>query len=195
MLVTVASAALLVLVVTLLVRRGRRFRRMPATIDGVRIDTQGAVVDEDLVIERDWRIALLMNNVTRKPAPVPVLGSRAVVTAGRKQYAGTVYLEREVRELNPGDALVVWVLARLSGDEEPRYVELEHTPTGVGGRVLTLRSRSFASMAMLANRHVAPRAYGPGHWCNVGSYAAEKALRCAALSFLVRGPVDGHVKI
>lgn len=163
MLVTIVSTALLVLAVTLFVRRRRRFRRMPTMIDGVRIETQGAVVDEDLVIERNWRITLLMNNVTRKPAPVPVLSSRATVTAGRKQYAGTVYLEREVRELNPGDALVVWVLVRLSGDEEPRYVELEHTPAGVGGRVVTLRSRSLASMAMPANRHVAPRAYGHRH--------------------------------
>lgn len=158
MLVTIVCAALLVLAVALLVRRRRRFRRMPTTIDGVRIEPQGAVIDEDLVIERNWRITLLMTNVTRRPAPVPALSSRAVVAAGRKQYAGTVYLEREVRELNPDDALVVWVIVTLSGDEQPRIVEMEHTPTGVGGRVVTLRSRSIASMAMAANRHVAPGA-------------------------------------
>lgn len=134
MLVTIVSAALLVLAVTLLVRRRRRFRRMPTTIDGVRIEPQGAVIDEDLVIEKNWRITLLLHNVTRKPATVPALSSRAVVTAGRKHYAATVYLEREVRELNPGDALVVWVLVRLSGDEEPRFVELEHTSRGPSGR-------------------------------------------------------------
>jgi hypothetical protein len=163
MLITIVGTALLVLAVTLLVRRRRRYRRMPTTIDGVRIEPQGAVVDEDLVIERNWRITLLMHNVTRKPAPVPVLSSRAVVAAGRKQHAGTVYLEREVRELNPGDALVVWVVVRLNGDEQPRFVELDHTPTGVGGRVVTLRSRSMASMATPPNRHVAPRASGRGH--------------------------------
>ncbi|SIT83681.1 hypothetical protein [Microbacterium sp. RU33B] len=163
MLVTIVSAALVVLAVALLVRRRRRFRRMPTTIDGVRIEPQGAVVDEDLVIEQNWRITLLMHNVTRKPAAVPALRPRAVVAAGHNQYAATVYLEREVRELNPGDALVVWVLVRLSGDEEPRFVELEHTPTGVGGRVVTLRSRSIASLATPPNRHVAPRASGRGH--------------------------------
>lgn len=158
MLVIIVITALLVLAVTLLMRRRRRLRRMPTTIDGVRIETQGAVVDEDLVIERNWRITLLMINVTRRPAPVPVLNSRAVVTAGRKHYAGTVYLEREVRELNPGNALVVWVLVRLSGDEEPRFVELEHTSRRPGAGVVALRSRSLASMAMPANRHVAEHA-------------------------------------
>jgi hypothetical protein len=158
MLVAIVTTALLMLAVTLVVRRRQRFRRMPTTIDGVRIETQGAVVDEDLVIERNWRITLLMHNVTSKPAPVPVLSSRAVVTAGRKQYAATVYLERQVRELNPDDALVVWVLVRLSGDEEPRFVELEHTSRRRGAGVVALRSRSLASMAMPANRHVAPGA-------------------------------------
>lgn len=160
MLVTIVSAALLVLAVALLVRRHRRFRRMPTTIDGVRIEHQGAVVDEDLVVERNWRITLLMHNVTRNPAPVPALSSRAVVTAERNRYAGTVYLESDVHELNPGDALVVWVLVRLGGDEEPRFVEIEHTPTGVGGRVVTLRSRSMASMAMPANRHANSGPFG-----------------------------------
>lgn len=158
MLVAIVTTALLVAAVPFLVRRRRHIRRMPTTIDGVRIEPQGAVVDEDLVIERNWRITLLMRNVSRKPAPVPVLSSRAVVAAGRKQYAGTVYLEREVRELNPGDALVVWVLVRLGGDEEPRFVEMEHTSRRPGAGVVGLRSRSLASSAMPANRHVAPGA-------------------------------------
>jgi hypothetical protein len=83
------------------------------------------VLDEDLVIERNWRITLLMTNVTRKPTTIPVLGSRAVVTAGRKQFAGTVFLEREARELNPGDGLIAWVLVRLDSGGVPRRVEVE----------------------------------------------------------------------
>jgi hypothetical protein len=47
------------------------------------------------------------------------------VTVGRKQYAGTVYLECEARELNPGDAMVAWVLVRLEGAGVPRRVEVE----------------------------------------------------------------------
>jgi hypothetical protein len=127
MLLTIVVVGLVLLVVTLVVRRRRRFRRLPMTINGVRIECRGAVLDEDLVVERNWRIILLMTNVTRKPASVPVLGSRAVVKAGRKQYAGTVYLEREARELNPSDAIVAWVLVRLGGGRVPRGVEVELT--------------------------------------------------------------------
>ena len=114
-----------IVIVALLVRRRRRFRRLPATINGIRIECQGAVLDEDLVVERNWRATLLMTNVTRKPVSVPVLGSRAVVTSGRKQYAGAVYLEREAREINPGDGLVAWVLVRLDSGGVPRRVEVE----------------------------------------------------------------------
>jgi hypothetical protein len=124
-LLTVVLVGLAVLAVVLVVRRRRRFRRLPATIDGVRITCEGAVVDEDLVIERNWRVTLLLTNVTRRPVRVPVLSSRGEVAAGRKKYAGTVYFEREVSELNPGDAVVVWVLVRLAAGEVPRRVEVE----------------------------------------------------------------------
>ena len=120
MLVTIVIAALLVLAVTLLVRRRRRFRRMPTTIDGVRIETQGAVVDEDLVIERNWRITLLMNNVTRKPAPVPALSSRAVVTAGRLFFArfAHIFPPRLLLVGLPGLLAVVFLgISRLSPGE------------------------------------------------------------------------------
>ena len=125
MLLTTVGIGLAVVAVALLVRHRRRFRRLPATINGVRIECQGAILDEDLVLERNWRATLLMTNETRKPVSVPVLGSRAVVTAGRKQYAGTVYLEREASELNPGDGLVAWVLLRLDGGGVPRRLEVE----------------------------------------------------------------------
>ena len=120
MLLAIVGIGLAVVIVALLVRHRRRFRRLPVTINGVRIECQGAVLDEDLVIERNWRATLLMTNVTRKPVTVPALGSRAVVTSGRKQYAGVVYLEREASELNPGDAIVSWVLVRLGGGGVPR---------------------------------------------------------------------------
>lgn len=125
MLLTIVVVGLVLLILTLVVRRRRNFQRLPATIKGVRIECQGAVLDDDLVIERNWRITLLMTNVTRRPAAVPMLGSRAVVTAGRKHYAGTVYLEREARELNPGDVIVAWILVRLDSGGVPRRVEVE----------------------------------------------------------------------
>jgi hypothetical protein len=125
MLLAIVGIGLAVAIVALTVTHRRRFRQLPATINGVRIECQGAVLDEDLVIEQNWRATLLMTNVTRKPVSVPVLGSRAVVTSGRKQYAGAVYLEREARELNPGDGLVAWVLVRLDGGGVPRRLEVE----------------------------------------------------------------------
>jgi hypothetical protein len=67
MMLTIVVVGLVLLVVTLVVRRRRRFRRLPMTISGVRIECQGAVLGEDLVVERNWRITLLMTNVTRKP--------------------------------------------------------------------------------------------------------------------------------
>lgn len=123
-LLAIVGIGLAVVIVAMLVRRRRRFRRLPATIDGIRIECQGAVLDEDLVIERNWRATLLMTNVTRKPVSVPMLGSRAVVTSGRKQFAGAVYLERQAGELNPGDGLVAWVLVRLDSGGVPRRVEV-----------------------------------------------------------------------
>lgn len=125
MLLAIVVGGLAVVIVALRVRRRRRVRRLPATINGVRIECQGAVLDEDLVVERNWRVTLLMTNGTRKPVSAPALGSRAVVTSGRKQYAATVYLEREASELNPGDGLVAWVLVRLDSGGVPRRVELE----------------------------------------------------------------------
>jgi hypothetical protein len=125
MLLAIVGIGLAVVSVVLVLRHRRRFRRLPATINGVRIECQGAVLDEDLVVERNWRATLLMTNVTRKPVSAPVLGARAVVMSGRKKYAGTVYLEREARELNPGDGLVAWVLVRLDGGGVPRRVEVE----------------------------------------------------------------------
>lgn len=125
MLLTILVGGLAVVIFAMLVGHRRRFRPLPATINGVRIECQGTVLDEDLVIERNWRVTLLLTNVTRKPVSAPELGSRAVVTSGRKQYAAKVYLEREARELNPGDGLVAWVLIRLDSGIVPRRVEVE----------------------------------------------------------------------
>ena len=115
----------LVLVAWLLVRRRRRVRRLPATIGGVRITCEGAVMDADHVLEQDWRVTLLLRNVTRRPAEVPVLSSRGVVKAGRREYAGSVYFEGEVSELNPGESVVVWVVVRVPAGESPRKVVVE----------------------------------------------------------------------
>lgn len=99
--------------------RRRRVRRLPITIDGVRIELQGAHLDHDLVVEGNWRLTFLLTNSTKRPAPVPLLSSRAVVHSRRKQYAGTLYLERGAAELNPDEAMVAWVLCQLPGGGVP----------------------------------------------------------------------------
>ena len=103
----------------------QRLRRLPITIEGVRIELQGLHLDEDLVVECNWRLTFLMTNSTKRPAQVPVLSSRAIVRSGRKQYAGTLYLERAVTELNPDEAMVAWVLCQLPGGAAPERVAVD----------------------------------------------------------------------
>lgn len=116
------------------VARRRRFRRLPVTLGGVRIECQGAHLDEDLIVEQNWRITFLLTNSTRKPQPVPVLSSRAVVMLGREEYAGTLYLEREASEINPGDALVAWAITQLPGSPAAVTIEVIE-PSGQARRL------------------------------------------------------------
>lgn len=118
--------------------RRQRVRRLPITINGVRIELQGAHLDEDLVVERNWRLTFLLTNSTRRPAPVPVLSSRAVVHSGRKQYVGTLYLESDAGELNPDEAMVAWVLCQLPGGGVPERVAIDWV---WDGRVAALVAR------------------------------------------------------
>ncbi|WP_137845827.1 hypothetical protein [Microbacterium sp. 2FI] len=118
--------------------RRRRVRKLPATLGGVRIELAGVHVDEDLIVEQNWRITLLVTNRGRKPAMVPALSSRATVRAGKREFAGRVYLEREATELNPDEVLVAWVSLQVPGGRVPCRVALE-----VGGgyaRPLQLRA-------------------------------------------------------
>lgn len=117
--------------------RRRRVRRLPITIDGVRIELQGAHLDEDMIVERNWRLTFLLTNSTKRPAMVPVLSSRAVVRSGRKQYAGTLYLERDVGELNPDEAMVAWLLCQLPGGGVPERVAIDWM---YFGRAVSLRA-------------------------------------------------------
>lgn len=117
--------------------RLRRHRRLPVTLQGVRIECQGAHLDEDLVLEQNWRISFLFTNPTRSPATLPVLSSRAVVSTERQKFAGALYLERNVSELNPGEALIVWVVALVPS--EPSDVSID--VLRASGRPVTLASK------------------------------------------------------
>lgn len=105
--------------------RRQRVRRLPIAIGGVRIELQGVHLDDDLVVECNWRLTFLMTNSTKRPASVPPLSSRAIVRSGRKEYAGALYLERDARELNPDQVIVAWVLCQLPGGSTPERVAIE----------------------------------------------------------------------
>lgn len=67
------------------VRRHRR--RLPATIGHVRIEALNPVCVDGGVFDQVWRIAILMKNIGRQPAPVPPLAARATVRSGSGEYA------------------------------------------------------------------------------------------------------------
>lgn len=117
--------------------RRRRHRRLPVTLGGVRIECQGAHLDEDLLVEQNWRITFLLMNPTHGPATLPMLSSRAVVSSDRQKFAGALYLERNVSELNPGEALIAWVVAQLPS--EPSDVSID--VLRALGRPVTLASK------------------------------------------------------
>lgn len=122
------AIVLLVVIVTAIAvwaSRRRHHRRLPTVIEGVRIELQGVHLDDDLVVECKWRLTFIMTNSTKRPAPVPLLSSRGIVRSGRKQYAGTLYFERDAGELNPDEAMVAWVLCQLPGGGVPERVGIE----------------------------------------------------------------------
>lgn len=97
---------------------------------GVRIEYQGMYLDEDLVVECDWRMTFLLTNMTKRPSAVPVLSTRAIVRAAGREYAGQVYLERAVDELNPGEVLVAWAVCQLPAGRVPKRVTLDSLREG-----------------------------------------------------------------
>lgn len=119
----------------------RRRRRLPATIKRVRIEALDAVCVEDDIVEQVWRIAILMKNIGRKPAPVPPFAARATVRAASREYVGAVSLEQDVIELNPGAQLVAWVDVELPAGAAPQRVKLPTTgdehPLGLVARMRT----------------------------------------------------------
>lgn len=70
-------------------------------IDHVKLEMHPVSVVEDRVIEQVWRAAISMTNTSRRPRLLPVLGERATVRAGRREYLATVYLDADAIKLNP----------------------------------------------------------------------------------------------
>lgn len=118
----------------------RRVRRESATFDGVKIEVHGIHLVEDLFVENSWRATISMTNRSREPRALPALASRATITAGKKRYLATVFLERDAAELSPDDVAIVWVEATLSAGAIPRSLELVELRSGGAPRPLSLRT-------------------------------------------------------
>lgn len=112
-------------------------------INHVRVEVHPARVVEDRMLEVVWRAAISMKNVSRRPRTLPVVAERATVSAGRKVYLASVYLDAAMEEINPGDVALAWVEATLPADRMPARATLAGIGT-TGGR-LHLRFSALAS--------------------------------------------------
>lgn len=109
------------------------------TSHGMRIDAHSIHAVDDLIVECLWRTTMSVTNVSRRPRPVPVFASRATVTAGRKVYLASVFVERDLWELNPDEVAVVQVDCLLAAGAVPRKVELVELRGIIDSRRLQLR--------------------------------------------------------
>ncbi|GAA3033462.1 hypothetical protein GCM10010462_20420 [Microbacterium dextranolyticum] len=119
-----------------LVRWKQRARRV-YVIDHVKLELHPAHIVEDRVVEAVWRAAISMTNTSRRPRSIPVLAERATVRAGGYVYLADVYLDVDVRELNPRGVALAWIEFALPGDAPAPRID-----TGIldaGGRSRTLR--------------------------------------------------------
>lgn len=99
----------------------RRARRV-YVIDHVKLEMHPACIVEDRVVEQVWRAAISMTNTSRRPRLLPVLAERATVRTGRSVYLANVYLDADVRELNPLSVALAWVEFALPGGMLPGVI-------------------------------------------------------------------------
>lgn len=99
----------------------RRARRV-YVIDHVKIEIHPPCVVEHRVVEQAWRAAISMTNTSRRPRLLPVLAERATVRAGRSVFLANVYLDADVRELNPLRVALAWVEFALPGGMLPGVI-------------------------------------------------------------------------
>ena len=87
----------------------KRRARRAFTIDHIHVELHAAHIVDDRVIDAVWRAAISMTNGSRRPRALPVFGERAMVRAGNCRYLPDVYLETDVKEINPHDVALAWV--------------------------------------------------------------------------------------
>ena len=100
----------------------KRRARREYVIDHVKLEMYPPCVIEDRVVEQVWRAAISMTNTSRRPRLLPVLAERATVRAGRSVFLANVYLDADVRELNPLSVARAWVEFALPGGMVPGVI-------------------------------------------------------------------------
>lgn len=103
----------------------KRRARHVYVIDHVRVEMHPACVVEDRAIEQVWRAAISMTNTSRRPRSLPVLAERATARAGRCVFLANVYLDADVRELNPRAVALAWIEFVLPGGVSPRAIDTD----------------------------------------------------------------------
>ena len=107
--------------------RSMNSRRLPASLQGVRIEVMPPVRVEDRVVDADWEIPLVATNRTRRPRAWPLLGASAQVKTERARYNAVVETELDWNglELNPEGTALGSVRLTRPGGQVPRSVSLQ----------------------------------------------------------------------
>ncbi|MBT8797461.1 hypothetical protein [Microbacterium flavum] len=103
----------------------KRGARRVYVIDHVKLEMHSACVVEDRVVEQVWRVAISITNTSRRPRLLPVLAERATVRADRCVFLANVYLDADVRELNPRAVALAWIEFVLPGGVSPRAIDTD----------------------------------------------------------------------
>ncbi|MEW2014328.1 MULTISPECIES: hypothetical protein [Microbacterium] len=110
--------------------RGLNQRRLPALLEGVRLEVMAPVLVDDRVVDADWEIPFVASNPTRRPRCVPILSEAAQVKTERALYRAVVEVEETWEwdgrrlELNPEGTTVGRIWLTLPGGQTPRRVTM-----------------------------------------------------------------------
>jgi len=110
--------------------RGLNRRRLPTSLEGVRLEVMAPVLVDDRVVDVDWEIPFVASNPTRRPRCVPILSEAAQVKTERALYRAVVEVEETWEwdgrrlELNPEGTTVGRIRLTLPGGQIPRRVTM-----------------------------------------------------------------------
>lgn len=102
------------------------FEDVQRFVQGARqVDVEAFAVQcvKDIVVERFWRVPLLLSNQGRRPL-VPPLAARSEIRTEKRTFVANTSLGSNLVELNPGSELIGWVDCVLPADEVPHRPKL-----------------------------------------------------------------------